>query len=84
MEWENNNKQLTRTFHFADFKQALNFVNRVGKLAEAAQHHPEILIAYNQVTLTLVTHETGDLTSKDFDLAEKIAKVAEEYLGPLA
>ncbi|MEK7650598.1 MAG: 4a-hydroxytetrahydrobiopterin dehydratase [Patescibacteria group bacterium] len=77
MKWENNGQQLTRTFRFADFKQALDFVNKVGELAEAEQHHPDITISYNQVTLSLSTHETNSLTSKDFDLAAKLDKLAE-------
>ncbi|MCS7059920.1 MAG: 4a-hydroxytetrahydrobiopterin dehydratase [Anaerolineae bacterium] len=67
---------ITKTFEWADFKQALLFVNAVGWLAEAANHHPDILIAYRRVTLTLSTHDAGGLTDKDFDLAAQIDALA--------
>jgi 4a-hydroxytetrahydrobiopterin dehydratase len=70
------NGELTRTFTFADFRAALGFVNRVGELAEAAGHHPDIDIRYNKVRLGLVTHDSGGITAKDFDLAGKIDQAA--------
>lgn len=84
MKWENNGQQLVRVFTFPDFKQALNFVNKVGELAETAQHHPDITISYNKVTLALSTHSEGKVTEKDFALAQKLDRVAEESFGPLA
>ena len=57
---------------FRDFREALAFVNRVGGLAEAAGHHPDIDIRYNTVTLALTTHDAGGLSAKDFDLARAI------------
>lgn len=60
---------------FADFLEAMRFVNRVAKLAERAQHHPDIDIRWNQVRLVLTTHDAGGLTERDFALAEKIAKL---------
>ncbi len=70
--WENNGKEITRTYKFSDFKEALVFVNRVADLAEAADHHPDIDIRYNKVRLTLSTHSAGGLTDKDFSLAKQI------------
>jgi 4a-hydroxytetrahydrobiopterin dehydratase len=67
---------LTRTFSFKDFSGALAFVNRVGEKAEAADHHPDIDIRYNKVRLSLVTHDAGGLTAKDFDLASVVEKLA--------
>jgi 4a-hydroxytetrahydrobiopterin dehydratase len=64
--------EITKTYALAGFPQALLFVNAVGLLAEAAQHHPDILIQWNRVTLSLSTHDAGGLTTKDFDLAAKI------------
>ncbi len=64
--------EITRTFELAGFPQALLFVNTVGWLAEAANHHPDIVIRYRRVTLTLSTHDAGGLTDKDFDLAARI------------
>jgi 4a-hydroxytetrahydrobiopterin dehydratase len=53
----------------------MRFVNRVARLAEAANHHPDIVIKYNKVRLTLTTHDEGGLTEKDFKLANKIDRL---------
>lgn len=68
-DWSDVNGAIQRTFQFKDFVAAIDFVNRIAQLAEAAQHHPDILIRYNKVTLTLTTHDAGGVTAKDFDLA---------------
>jgi 4a-hydroxytetrahydrobiopterin dehydratase len=73
--WQIEQGELTRTFTFADFRAALAFVNQVGELAEAANHHPDIDIRWNRVRLALVTHSAGGLTKKDFDLAARIAAI---------
>lgn len=65
-------KQLERTFKFEDFKQALDFTNQVGELAEAQEHHPDILLMYGEVRLQLSTHSAKGLTKNDFILAAKI------------
>lgn len=65
-------KAIQRTFSFGSFRAALAFVSFVGELAEAADHHPDIDIRYDRVTLTLSTHSAGGLTALDFDLAERI------------
>ncbi len=65
-------KVITRTYKFPNFRSALAFVAYVGELAEAKDHHPDIDVRYNKVTLTLTTHEAGGLTAKDFDLAQLI------------
>lgn len=70
--WQLERGEIDRTFTFADFSGSLGFVNRVGELAEAAGHHPDIDIRYNKVRLALVTHDAGGLTEKDFALAAKI------------
>ena len=75
-DWQIKNGELTRTFSFKDFSGALAFVNRVGEKAEAADHHPDIDIRYNKVRLSLVTHDAGGLTTKDFDLASIVEKLA--------
>jgi 4a-hydroxytetrahydrobiopterin dehydratase len=70
--WRRAADTITRTWQLADFVAALAFVNRVGALAEAAGHHPDIDIRYNKVTLILSTHDAGGLTASDFDLAQHI------------
>ncbi len=63
---------LQRGFRFKDFIQALAFTNRIGRLAEAEDHHPAILTEWGQVTLTIWTHTIGGLHRNDFILAAKI------------
>ena len=70
-EWSQAGDALQRTFTFDDFRGAMAFVNRMAELAEEAQHHPDIMIRYNKVTLTLSTHDAGGLTDKDFGLARE-------------
>lgn len=71
-DWNEVGGELQRTFQFDDFVRSMAFVNRVADAAEAARHHPDILIRYNKVTLTLSTHDAGGITAKDFALAEQI------------
>ena len=68
-EWSRSGDSIQRTFSFGDFKAAIGFVDRVAVLAEDVQHHPDILIRYSKVTLTLSTHDAGGLSSRDFDFA---------------
>ena len=75
--WTLRQNIISRNFVFANFAQALRFVNRVARLAEAANHHPDITINYNRVKLALTTHDEGGLTMKDFRLACRINKLAE-------
>ena len=63
---------LTRLFTFPDFRKALDFVNRVGELAEQQGHHPDILLAWGKAELTLWTHKINGLTESDFIMAAKI------------
>lgn len=68
-EWAELNGQIQRTFQFEDFDQSIGFVNRIAEYAEQVQHHPDILIRYDKVTLTVSTHDAGGITHKDFELA---------------
>jgi len=70
--WQRTGGEIVRRFEFADFPTALQFVNAVARLAEEANHHPDIDIRWNKVVLRLSTHSKGGLTKLDFDLAEKI------------
>jgi 4a-hydroxytetrahydrobiopterin dehydratase len=69
--WSESEGALERTFAFKDFREALDFVNSVGELAEAENHHPDIAIHYNKVTLRWWTHTAGGITDRDRELAEK-------------
>lgn len=66
-----NEHHITRTFVFPDFKQALDFVNRVGAVAEQQGHHPDILLAWGRAEVTLWTHKIDGLTESDFIMAAK-------------
>jgi 4a-hydroxytetrahydrobiopterin dehydratase len=70
-EWKKKGSAIARTYAFKDFVVAMKFVNAVAKLAEKAQHHPDIDIRWNKVSLLLTTHDAGGLTEKDFALATK-------------
>ena len=74
--WTQAGNAITRTFTLPSFPAALAFASAVGHLAERADHHPDILIQYRKVTLTLSTHSAGGLTEKDFDLATDINAIA--------
>jgi 4a-hydroxytetrahydrobiopterin dehydratase len=68
-EWSDVGGTIQRTYQFADFVAAIVFVRKLAEYAERVQHHPDILIRYSKVTLTVTTHDAGGLTRKDFDLA---------------
>ena len=70
--WTWQGDSIVATVTQSDFREALLFVGAVGYAAERANHHPDILIEWNKVTLTLSTHSAGGLTAADFDLAEQI------------
>jgi|AMFO01.1.fsa_nt_gi Pterin-4a-carbinolamine dehydratase len=67
--WRLEGEAISKTFHFPDFGSAMGFVTRVALAAEAADHHPDILVRWNRVTLTLTTHFVGALTARDTALA---------------
>jgi 4a-hydroxytetrahydrobiopterin dehydratase len=71
-QWARHGEIISRTFAFKDFPAAMKFVNAVAELAEQAQHHPDVDIRWNKVTLALTTHDAGGLTEKDFELARQI------------
>jgi 4a-hydroxytetrahydrobiopterin dehydratase len=73
--WALEGQTLKRTFKFRDFVEAIAFVNKLVAPAEKEGHHPDILIIYNQVSITLSTHDAGGLTQKDFDLAQIISQL---------
>ncbi len=68
--WSWADTEITRTFEFSDFNESMGFVTRMALEAEKADHHPDIDIRWNKVTLTLSTHSQGGLTQKDLDLAD--------------
>ncbi len=72
-EWRREGEALVRDWRFADFGAAIAFVERVAEVAEAANHHPDILVhGWNKVRLTLSTHSEGGITAADLALAERL------------
>lgn len=74
--WTLRDHSIVREFGFKDFRQAMEFVNRVASVAEAQDHHPDIFISYDKVKLELSTHTSGGLTNKDFEVAAKVDLLA--------
>ena len=74
--WKLEGDQIERLLTFANFVDAMVFVNRVAEIAEEEGHHPDIRIVYNRVTLALSTHDANGLTRKDFVMARRIDSVA--------
>lgn len=70
--WSRRGDALTKTFTFATFAEGIAFVERIARLADAKQHHPDIDIRYTKVTLVLSTHDAGGITEKDLELAGAI------------
>ena len=74
--WGRAGNAITRTVTLADFRAAMLYAGAVGYLAEQANHHPDLLIQWNKVTLTLSTHSAGGLTAADIALASRINELA--------
>lgn len=74
--WQRSGPAIQRVFRFPDFKAAMQFVNRVADAAEQANHHPDIDIRYNTVTMSLVSHDSGGVTQRDVRMAGVIDKIA--------
>jgi 4a-hydroxytetrahydrobiopterin dehydratase len=70
--WKLEGGEIVRQYKFADFAAAMIFVNQVAEKAQAAGHHPDIDIRYNQVRLALVSHDKGGLTEQDMKMAQTI------------
>jgi len=73
--WKLKDGAIAQQFTFADFSEAMSFVNAVAALAERAGHHPDIDIRYNKVDLALTSHDAGGITEKDFGLATAIGEI---------
>jgi 4a-hydroxytetrahydrobiopterin dehydratase len=74
--WQREGDAIQRAFKLGDFKGAVDFVNRLTPEAEDMNHHPDLAISWNEVTVTVTTHSEGGLTANDFELARRIDAVA--------
>ncbi|MGP1374418.1 MAG: 4a-hydroxytetrahydrobiopterin dehydratase [Almyronema sp.] len=73
--WIIEGKTIKTVRTFSDFVEAINFINKLVEPAESACHHPDLAISYNQVTITLTSHDAGGLTEKDFEMADLISQL---------
>jgi 4a-hydroxytetrahydrobiopterin dehydratase len=74
--WEREGDAIKCAFKLDDFKGSVDFVNRLTPEAEEMNHHPDLAISWNEVTVTITTHSEGGLTANDFELARRIATLA--------
>jgi len=70
--WERIGSEIIKSYKLKNFISSIGFINKIAILAEKADHHPDILIQYNRVKITLSTHSEGGITIKDFNLATEI------------
>ena len=71
-DWQRDGEAIRRQFKFDDFLGSIDFVNRITPVAEEMNHHPDLTISWNTVTVSLSTHSQGGLTDNDFELAREI------------
>jgi len=76
-QWTLKNNAIEREFRLKDFREAIDFINRVADVAEKEDHHPDICVYYNKVRMELSTHKIGGLSRNDFILAAKVDKLVQ-------
>jgi 4a-hydroxytetrahydrobiopterin dehydratase len=81
-DWSKRMQTTFRTFKFEGFLKGIDFVNRIAGKAQKMNHHPDIDIRFDQVTLTLTTHDEGGITEKDFSLAKQCDEIFSKFLVP--
>jgi len=77
--WTLEEKRISKRFEFKDFREAVNFLTEITPVADEQNHHPDVQIHWNELTLTLWTHASGGLTERDFRLAGTIDKMTEDH-----
>jgi len=83
-DWRESNQKLERTFKFKDFNDSIDFVNKVAKIAETQNHHPDIEIKYNKVKISITDHEKGGVSDKCHKLVKSIDDMENEELTEYA
>jgi 4a-hydroxytetrahydrobiopterin dehydratase len=78
-KWSKRAQTILRTFKFEGFLESIDFVNRIARKAQELNHHPDIDIRFNKVTLKLTTHDEGGITEKDFSLARQCDEVRSKF-----
>lgn len=74
--WERDGEAIARTFELADFVGSVAFVNKLVEPAEEMNHHPDVAVSWNRVTVSITNHEAGGITAADFELARRIDVLA--------
>jgi 4a-hydroxytetrahydrobiopterin dehydratase len=77
--WSKREQTILRTFKFEGFLKGIEFVNQIARKAQKMNHHPDIDIRFDEVTLTLTTHDEGGITEKDFSLAKQCDRVFAKF-----
>ncbi|QPZ37932.1 4a-hydroxytetrahydrobiopterin dehydratase [Paramicrobacterium chengjingii] len=77
-DWEADETSAVATFATGTFSDGVSFVDEIGALADAAEHHPDVELTYPAVTVTLTTHEVDGLSERDVELARQISQVAHD------
>jgi 4a-hydroxytetrahydrobiopterin dehydratase len=78
-QWSKRAQTILRTFKFEGFLKGIDFVNQIAKKAQKMNHHPDIDIRFDEVTLTLTTHDEGGITEEDFSLAKQCDEVFSKF-----
>jgi len=80
--WSKRDQTIVRTFQFKGFLKGITFVNRIAGKAQKCNHHPEIMISFDKVTLTLTTLQEGGITERDFFFARQCDEILSKYFVP--
>jgi 4a-hydroxytetrahydrobiopterin dehydratase len=80
--WSKRAQTIVRTFQFEGFLNGIDFVNRIARKAQENNHHPDIDVRFNKVTLKLTTHDEGGITEKDFSLARQCDEILSKFFAP--
>jgi 4a-hydroxytetrahydrobiopterin dehydratase len=78
-DWSKRAQTILRTFKFEGFLKGIDFVNRIAAKAQKMNHHPDIDVRFDEVTLTLSSHDEGGITEKDFSLAKQCDEVFAKF-----
>jgi len=74
-DWKEESEKIIKEYEFPNFKSAFDFVNKIVKIAEYENHHPDILLSYKKIKVFLTTHKLDGLSDKDFSIAKKIDEI---------
>lgn len=73
--WKRIGKRIVKDYYFDDYAKTIEFVNKVAKIAEDLDHHPDLLVSYGKVRVSTITHDVKGITERDFNLAKRIEEI---------